>query len=219
MRHAPLLAMTTALIATTSAAAPMNPLLEPWRGPYGGVPPFDKSQPALLAPALEAGMAENLAELQRIADDPSPPTFENTIAAMERAGRALTRAYTVYGIYGATLSDDAVQAVERDMEPKLAAFRDRITQNEKLFKRIAAVYETRATSGLTPEQQRLAWLTYTNFVRAGAKLDAPSKTRLAAINQQLAGLFTRFSQNQLADEGERYTTLAAEGELAGLPAS
>ena len=219
MRHAPLLAMTTALIATTSAAAPMNPLLEPWRGPYGGVPPFDKSQPALLAPALEAGMAENLAELQRIADDPSPPTFENTIAAMERAGRALTRAYTVYGIYGATLSDDAVQAVERDMEPKLAAFRDRITQNEKLFKRIAAVYETRTAAGLTPEQQRLTWLTYTNFVRAGAKLDAASKTRLAAINQQLAGLFTRFSQNQLADEGERYTTLAAEGELAGLPAS
>ena len=216
MRHAPLLAMTTALIAT---AAPMNPLVEPWRGPYGGVPPFDKASPALLAPALEAGMAENLAELQRIADDPSPPTFENTIAAMERTGRALTRAYTVYGIYGATLSDDAVQAVERDMEPKLAAFRDRITQNEKLFKRIAAVYETRAASGLTPEQQRVTWLTYTNFVRAGAKLDAAAKTRLAAINQQLAGLFTRFSQNQLADEGERYTALASQDELAGLPAS
>lgn len=219
MRHAPLLAMTTALITAATAAAPTNPLLEPWRGPYGGVPPFDKDSPALLAPALEAGMAENLAELQRIADDPSPPTFENTIAAMERTGRALTRAYTVYGIYGATLSDDAVQAVERDMEPKLAAFRDRITQNEKLFQRIAAVYETRASSGLTPEQQRLTWLTYTNFVRAGAKLDAAAKTRLAVINQQLAGLFTRFSQNQLADEGERYTALADEGELAGLPAS
>ncbi|MFM7706842.1 MAG: M3 family metallopeptidase, partial [Gammaproteobacteria bacterium] len=159
------------------------------------------------------------AELQRIADDPAPPSFENTIAAMERAGRALNRAYAVYGIYGATLSDDAVQTVERDMEPKLAAFRDRITQNDKLFKRIAAVYDTRTTTGLTPEQQRLTWLTYTNFVRAGAKLDPAAKTRLAAINQSLAGLFTRFSQNLLGDEGGRYTVLAGEAELAGLPDS
>ena len=218
MRHAPLLAMTTALLATASAA-PQDPLLAKWTGPYGGVPAFDKASPAQLAPAMEAGMAQQLAELQAIADDPAPPTFENTIAAMERAGRALSRAYTVYGIYGATLSDDAVQAVERDMEPRLAAFRDRITQNEKLFQRIAAVYETRATAGLTPEQQRLTWLTYTNFVRAGARLDATAKARLAAINQSLAGLFTRFSQNLLADEGSRYTLLADEADLAGLPES
>ena len=224
MRHAPLLAMTIASItaavaSTTAAAAPSNPLLAPWAGPYGGVPPFDKASPALLAPALEAGMTEHLAELQRIADDPAPPTFENTIAAMQRAGRTLGRVGTVYGIYGATLSDDAVQAVERDMEPKLAAFRDRITQNGKLFERIAAVYGTRTTSGLTPEQQRLTWLTYTDFVRAGAKLDPAAKQRLAAINQSLAGLSTRFSQNLLGDEGSRYTVLAGEAELAGLPDS
>jgi peptidyl-dipeptidase Dcp len=226
MRRAPLLAMTTALIATTvppttpaAASPPLPTLAAPWTGPFGGVPPFDKASPAQLAPAMEAGMARQLAELQAIADDPAPPTFDNTIAAMERAGRALARAYTVYGIYGATLSDDAVQAVERDLEPKLAAFRDRITQNEALFRRIAAVYETRATAGLTPEQQRLTWLTYTNFVRAGAKLDATAKARLAAINQSLAGLFTRFSQNLLADEGSRYTLLADEADLAGLPES
>ncbi|MFM7707706.1 MAG: M3 family peptidase, partial [Gammaproteobacteria bacterium] len=134
MRHAPLIAMTTAFIATAlspavthAVDAPPNALNAPWVGPYGGVPPFDKASPALLAPALEAGIALDLAELQRIADDPAPPSFENTIAAMERAGRALNRAATVYGIYGATLSDDAVQAVERDIEPELAAFRDRIT--------------------------------------------------------------------------------------------
>jgi peptidyl-dipeptidase Dcp len=220
MRLAPLLAMTTALLVTaTASAAPSNPLLAPWVGPYGGVPRFDKASPALLAPALEAGMAGHLAELQRIADDPAPPTFENTIAAMERSGRALSRVGTVYGIYSATLSDDAVQAVELEMEPKLAAFRDRITQNDKLFQRIAAVYETRASSGLTPEQQRLTWLTYTDFVRAGAKLDPAAKQRLAAINQSLAGLFTRFSQNLLADEGNRYTLLAEEADLAGLPDS
>jgi peptidyl-dipeptidase Dcp len=138
---------------------------------------------------------------------------------MERSGRALSRAYTVYGIYGSTLSDETVQGVERDLEPKLAAFRDRITQNDKLFQRIAAVYDTRTTSGLTPEQQRLTWLTYTNFVRAGAKLDPAAKQRLAAINQSLAGLFTRFSQNLLGDEGSRYTVLAGESDLAGLPDS
>jgi peptidyl-dipeptidase Dcp len=131
----------------------------------------------------------------------------------------LRRAYTVYGIYGSTLSDDAVQAVERELEPKLAAFRDRITQNDKLFARIAAVYDTRMTAGLTSEQQRLTWLTYTDLVRAGAKLDAASKTRLAEINQSLAGLFTRFSQNLLADEGSRFTQLGAEADLAGLPES
>ncbi|MBU6378781.1 MAG: M3 family metallopeptidase [Gammaproteobacteria bacterium] len=218
MRQILPLLMSTALITAVAAATP-NPLLQSWSGPYGGVPPFDKASPALLAPALEAGMAEHLAELARIADNPAPATFANTIAAMERSGRALDRASTVYYIYSSTLSDDAVQKVERDIEPKMAAFRDSITQNEKLFKRIAAVYETRASSGLSAEEQRLTWLTYTNFVRAGAKLDSAAKKRLAQINQSLAGLYTRFSQNLLADENERYTVLADEAELVGLPAS
>jgi peptidyl-dipeptidase Dcp len=168
---------------------------------------------------MEEGMALHLKELQAIADNPAPPSFENTIAAMERSGRALDRAATVYYIYSSTLSDDAVQQVERDIEPKLAAFRDRITQNEKLFKRIAAVYASRESSGLTPEQQRLTWLVHNNFVRAGAKLDAAAKQRLAAINQSLAGLFTRFSQNLLGDESERFFVLQTEADLAGLPES
>ncbi|NDE01403.1 MAG: M3 family peptidase, partial [Gammaproteobacteria bacterium] len=217
MRHVLPLLMTTALITTAVAAD--NPLLRPWAGPYGGVPPFDQASPALLAPALEEGMALHLKELQAIADNPAPPSFENTIAAMERSGRALDRAATVYYIYSSTLSDDAVQQVERDIEPKLAAFRDRITQNEKLFKRIAAVYASRESSGLTPEQQRLTWLVHNNFVRAGAKLDASAKQRLAAINQSLAGLFTRFSQNLLGDESERFFVLQTEADLAGLPES
>ncbi|MFM2109439.1 MAG: M3 family peptidase [Gammaproteobacteria bacterium] len=213
------LVMSTVLVTAATAATPTNPLLDPWAGPYGGVPPFDKASPALLAPALEAGMTAHLAELDRIANDPAPATFANTIAAMERSGRALDRASTVYYIFGSTLSDDAVQQVERDIEPKMAAFRDSITQNEKLFRRIAAVYETREKSGLTAEEQRLTWLTYTNFVRAGAKLDVAAKKRLAEINQSLAGLFTQFSQNLLADESERYTVLESEAELAGLPES
>ncbi len=201
------------------AAAPANPLLAPWSGPYGGVPPFDAARVEHLLPALEAGMAEQLREIDLIAVDPAEPSFANTLAALERSGRTLDRVRTVYGIYSSTLNDAAVQAVEREMAPKLAAFSDQITQNEALFKRIAAVYESRTTAGLTPEQQRLAWLYYTDFVRAGAKLDATAKKRLSEINQQLASLYTKFSQNVLADENEGMLVLESEADLAGLPPS
>ncbi|MCE3285450.1 MAG: Dipeptidyl carboxypeptidase Dcp, partial [Steroidobacteraceae bacterium] len=163
-----------------------------------------------------AGMSEQLAEIDRIANDPAAPTFANTIAALERTGRTLDRVSTVYGIYSSTLNDDAVQAVEREMSPKLAAFRDQITQNARLFERIARVYDTRETAGLTPEQQRLAWLYYTNFVRAGAKLDANAKKRLSEINQELATLFTQFGQNVLKDENEQVVTIERDADLAGL---
>ena len=198
-----------------TSAAPANVLLAPWTGPYGGVPPFDQVKVADLQPALEAGMAQQLAEIDRIANDPAAPTFENTIAAMERTGRTLDRVSTVYGVYSSTLNDDAVQAVEREMAPKLAAFSDQITQNQKLFERIAKVYETRETAGLTPEQQRLTWVYYTNFVRAGAKLDAAAKKRTAEINQELARLFTAFGQNVLKDENDGVIYLDKEADLAG----
>ncbi len=202
---------------TDTSAAPANVLLAPWTGPYGGVPPFDQARVADLQPALEAGMTQQLAEIDRIANDPAAPTFENTIAAMERTGRTLDRVSAVYGIYSSTLNDDAVQAVERVMAPKLAAFYDQITQNQKLFERVAKVYETRETAGLTPEQQRLTWVYYTNFVRAGAKLDAAAKKRTAEINQELAKLFTAFGQNVLQDENESVIYLDKEADLAGLP--
>jgi peptidyl-dipeptidase Dcp len=206
------------LLGGAAAAAPeSNPAMSPWTGPYGGVPPFDRVKPEHLQPALEASMQEALAELEAIANDPAPPTFENTIAAMERAGRTFDRVTTIYGIYGNNLSDETVQAVEREMEPRLAAFYDSITQNEKLFERIAAVYDARETSNLTPEQKRLTWLRYTNFVRAGAKLDGPAKKRLSEINQRLAALYTSFSQNLLADETDHFLLIEDEADLAGLP--
>jgi peptidyl-dipeptidase Dcp len=213
-----LLATTPTHAETNAAAAkPGEVLLAPWTGPFGGVPPFDRAQVTDLQPALDAGMALQLAEIDRIANDPAAPTFDNTIAAMERTGRALDRAITVYGIYSSTLNDEAVQAVEREMAPKLAAFSDQITQNPKLFERIAKVYETREKSGLTAEQQRLAWVYYTNFVRAGARLDAASKKRMSEINQSLAQLFTTFSQNVLKDENEGVIFIEREADLAGLP--
>jgi peptidyl-dipeptidase Dcp len=208
---------------TTAAEAvgtqPRNPLLAEWRGPYGGVPPFDRVEVGHFQPALEAAMAENLAEIDRIAADPAAPTFDNTIAALERAGRTLNRVQTAYGVWSSTMNTPEFQAVEREMAPRLAAFYDRITQNEALFRRIDAVYGSPGRAQLTPEQQRLAWLYHNNFVRAGARLDAASKARLSEINQQLAGLFTRFNQNVLADETNHFLTLRSEADLAGLPQS
>jgi peptidyl-dipeptidase Dcp len=207
-----------------SAAQPLavsstNPLLTEWTGPYGGVPRFDQVEVAYFQPALEAAMAENLAEIERIAADPSSPTFENTIAALERTGRTLRRGSTVYGVWSATMNSPEFQVVEREMAPKLAAFSDQITQNEALFRRIEAVYESPEKATLTPEQQRLVWRYYTNFVRAGAKLDDSAKSRLSEINQRMAGLFTSFSQNVLADEANYSLTLESEADLAGLPQS
>jgi peptidyl-dipeptidase Dcp len=211
---------------TTESARPAaeadgfeSALLEDWHGPYGGLPPFDRVEVPHFEPAFEVAMAENFGEIERIAADPAAPTFENTIAAMERAGRTLRRVMAVYGVWSANMATSEFQTAERVIEPRLAAFRDRITQNEPLFGRIEAVYETRETAGLTPEQQRLTWLTYTNFVRAGARLDEDAKSRLSAINQRLAELFTEFNQNVLADESEQYLLLESEADLAGLPES
>ena len=196
-----------------------NPLLAKWEGPYGGVPPFDRVQIPLFKPALEAGMTEQLAEIQKIAGDPAPPDFENTIAALERSGRTFARVGTIYNVWGATMSNPEYQAVQREMAPRLASFSDQITQNEPLFKRIEAVYNSPAKAKLNAEQQRLTWVYYTNFVRAGARLDPDAKKRLSQINQQLAGLYTKFSQNVLAEETDQFLVLKSEEELAGLPQS
>ncbi|MCC3152755.1 M3 family metallopeptidase [Hymenobacter sp. BT770] len=212
-------AQTTSGAAATAASAATNPLLAPWSGPYGGVPAFDKVKVEQFKPALEAAMAENLREIDVIAGNKGAPTFDNTIAALERAGERLDEVRTVYGIWSGTLSSPDVQAIEREMSPRMAAFADKINQNEPLFRRVEAVYNSPAKKKLTPEQQRLTWVYYNNFVRAGAKLDATAKTRLSAINQQLAGLFTRFSQNVLADETDSVLVLKSPAEMSGLPTS
>src|SRR6185503_5202935 len=107
-----------------------NPLLAEWVGPYGGVPPFDRVQVALFKPALESAMAEQLAEIDRIANNSAAPDFENTIAALERSGRTFDRVTTLYGVWGGTMANPEFQAVQREMAPRLAAFNDQITQNE-----------------------------------------------------------------------------------------
>jgi len=196
-----------------------NPLLQKWTGPYGGVPAFDKVKVEHFKPALEAGMKENLAEIDAIANNPRPATFENTIAQMERAGSTLERVSAVYSTLSGTMSTPELRAVEREMGPKLAAFSDTISQNEKLFKRIESVYNKRDSLKLTAEQNRLTWRYYTNFVRAGAKLNAGQKKRLSEINQELSIRFTKFSQNLLADETDRFINFENASDVVGLPKS
>ncbi len=207
------------MILVMSHLASANPLLDPWGGPFGGVPAFDRARIADFEPALEAAMAEQLAAIERIATDPTPPTFENTVAASERSGRTLDRVQTIYGVYGNNLSDDAVQEVERRMAPRLAAFQDRIVQNKAFFDRVTAVHESADKAGLSSEQRRSAWLLFTNLTRAGARLGPGEQAELAAINQQLAELHTVFAQNVLKEEDGSAVFLDAETDLAGLPES
>ena len=196
-----------------------NPLLEPWTGPYGGVPGFVGVTVGDFEPALTAAMQEAREEIARLTSSSEPPTFENSCAAYEDVGRTLQRVSTVYHVWESTLNGSEFQAVEREMEPRLAAFRDEIVQNQKLFERIAAVYESRDKANLTSEQQRLVWRQYTDLVLTGAKLGAADKTRLAALNQRLASLFTTFSQNVLSDEETYTVVLDSEADLVGLPDS
>ena len=207
--------VAAALSPSVSMAQASNPLLQKWTGPYGGVPAFDKVKVEQFKPALEAAMAKNLAEIDAITANKAAPTFENTIAALEDAGRTLNDVSTYYYIWGSNMSTPEFQKVEEEMDPKLSAHYDKINQNAALFARIEAVYTSPDKAKLTPEQQRVLWIYYTNFVRSGAKLSPEAKARVGAINTELAGLYTKFSQNLLADENTWIELTPAD--LAGLP--
>lgn len=215
---AALLATTPVIVSSADNTMTQSSLTAPWSGPYGGVPAFDKVRVEDFKPALEEAMAEMLSEVDAIASRKDMPSFANTIAALENAGRKLQRVRTVYEIWNGSLSTPQTQAIEEEMAPKLAGIYDKITQNEALFARIEAVYNSPDKANLSPEQQRLTWLVTTNFIRSGAKLAPEAKQRVADINQRLATLFTQFSNNILADENDYVHFLKAE-DLAGLPDS
>ena len=204
--------------SSTSQAGENNILLQAFKGPYGGVPAFDKMSLSDLEPAFEKAMAINLKEIEAIANNPAPPTFENVIVALEKAGAELSRIYTYYGIWRSNKSSPEFREIQGKLSPKLSAFSTKIIQNEKLFARVKAVYESDEMKQLTPEEQRVTWMRYNRFARNGATLDGEAKKRYAEINQELATLHTQFSNNVLADE-ENYVTYITEDQLDGLPAS
>lgn len=203
--------------ATTQALA-SNLLLAEWEGPNGGVPAFDRMDLAPLKAAIEAGMAAEIAEIEAIANNPAKPTFSNTIEAMERTGEPLGRAMTYYGLWSGNLSSPDFRAIQTEMAPKLSEHSSKIILNPALFARIKTLHDSMDTLDLTPEQQRLLKVTYDRFELSGANLSDEAKARYAAINQELAELYTKFSNNLLADE-EGYVTFLTEAESAGLPAS
>ncbi|WP_221627098.1 M3 family metallopeptidase [Pontibacter sp. Tf4] len=195
-----------------------NPLLKEWTGPYGGVPAFDKMNLADLKPAMEKAMAMNLAEIEAIANNPQPATFENTIEAMERAGEELGRVFTYYGIWSSNVSTPEFRKVQAEMAPKISEFSSKINQNEKLFQRIKTVYENSRKNPLPADQQRVVQLVYEGFAMEGADLSPEAKKRYAEINKELSSLYTAFSNNVLADE-ENYVTYLTKDQLSGLPES
>lgn len=196
---------------------PANSVLAPWTGPYQGVPAFDSVSLGDLKPGLEWGMQRSLAEIDQITAQTDAPTFANTIIPLEKSGEDLGRIFSYWGIWSSNNSSPEFRAIQQEMAPKLSAFSSQITQNAALFARIEAVYnDSAAMENLTAEEQRMVKLRYEGLVRDGAKLDDEKKKRYAEIDQRLAELYTKFSNNVLHDE-ENYNTVLGEQDLDGLP--
>lgn len=192
-----------------------NPLLDDWHTPFGA-PPFAAIAPAHFLPAFEQAMQAHLAEVDAICASSAPPTFDNTIVALERSGRALRRVSAVFFNLAGAHTNDALQAIEREIAPRLARHRSAIQQNETLFRRIEALHQ-QDLSGLSDEQRRVLDRYHTIFLRAGAGLEPEAKRRLAQIVERLAALGTAFSQNVLKDEQSYALVLETEADLTGLP--
>ncbi len=199
------------------SAAPdaANPFAAPSTLPFEA-PPLDRIKDSDFQPGLEQGMAQQLAEIEKIADNPAPATFDNTIVAMEKSGRMLERAQRVFAALTQANTDDALQKVEETEAPKLAAHNDAIYLNPKLFARVQAIYDKRDTLHLDPEALQLVKVYYQQFVHAGAKLSDADKTKLRAINEQLSTLETAFDHKLLAATKAAALVVDDKAKLAGL---
>lgn len=203
-------------VQTLTAQANQDPLLKPWTGPHGGVPPWDQARAELVGPALELGVRLQEAEVQAIANNPARPTFENTMVPMQDSGRHLDRALTIFGVMTDNVSNEQIQAVEAEWSPRITAAYNAITFNRALFNRINDLYERRATLGLSAEQLRLLERSHNQFVRAGAAATPEQQARLGAINEELSTKFADFGRRLLADENTAIF-ITNRRDLAGLP--
>src|SRR6266513_2436532 len=192
--------LNAAQITSVYDAEPIgNPLLKASTLPYH-YPPFDKIKNAHFIPGIQAGMKEQLKEVDVIAASADKPTFENTVVALERTGRLLDRAETTFSNLNSADTNPARQKIETEIAPKLSAHRDAIHLNGKLFARIQQLYDNRDKLGLDPESAYLLERYYKDFVRAGAKLSDPDKEKMKKINAELATLQTQFEQNVLREK-------------------
>lgn len=214
--YTPLLIFLGLVVLSCTTDWNLNKLLKSWTGPYMGIPAFDKMKVVDVKPAMLKAMELNLSEIEAIATNPEPPTFENTIVAMERSGKVLDRVFTYYGIFSSNMSSPEFREVQTELAPLFSEFQSKITQSEQLFQRIKTVYEASKIKPLEADQQRVVELTYQGFAMNGADLDDVKKKRYAAINKELSSLYTKFSNNVLHDE-ENYVTYLKENQLDGLP--
>ena len=179
-------------------------------------PPFDRIDDAHYTPAFERGMADQIAEIEAIAGASEPPTFENTIVALERSGQLLNRVAATFFALSSADTNDAINAIRNEMAPRLAAHTDRMLLDAGLFARVESLYEQRADLGLDDESRRLVEEYYVDFVRAGARLSDAEKERMQAINARLAELSSRFTQNVLDEVNASAVVVESRDELAGL---
>ena len=205
----------TPAVSADAKFGPANPFYAPSTLPFDA-PPFDKIKDEDYQPAIEAGMAEELSEIQAIADNPAPPTFENTLVAMEKTGHLLQRARAAFGAVTGANTNPLLQKVRTEEAPKQAAHHDAIYLNAKLFARVAAVYQQRATLKLDGESPRLLEVTYDNFVRSGANLSEADKTELKKLNEEISTLSNRFSTKLLAATKDGAYVSTDKSALAGL---
>lgn len=201
--------------APIAAETETNPLLVDSTLPYG-MPPFDQIRNEHYLPAYERAMALESEEIEDIASNPQPPTFENTIVAMERSGQALTRVARIFSNVNGANTNPELQAVQREMAPRLSAHNDSISLNPALFARVDTLYQQREELALDPEAERLLERYHTSFVRSGAQLSEEQKQRLREINSELASLSTQFTQNVLAEVNASAVVVDTREELAGL---
>ncbi len=206
----------TQAVEASAAAIAGNPLFTDWTAPHGA-PPFDAIKAEHFVPAFEHAMALHRAEIDAIASDPEPASFDNTIAALERAGGDLQLVQRTFWALASSATNDDIRAIQREMSPRLAAHASAISLNEDLFARIDALYRASGDLGLDAEQARVLERTHTSFVRAGAELEGADRERLAEIIEDLASHYTAFSQNVQKDSEAFTLVLESEADKAGLP--
>ncbi|MBE0658221.1 MAG: M3 family metallopeptidase [Bryobacteraceae bacterium] len=202
--------------AQTTAPASDNPFFREWTGPFG-MPPFAEIRNEHFLPALERGIAEQRKEVIAIAENTAPPTFANTIEALDKTGELLDKVSGVFSNLAGAETNETIEGVSRKVAPMMAALRDDRMMNPKLFARVKAVWEKRNSSGLDAEQIRLVDEMYKEFVRGGANLDEAGKARLRAINAELSTLSVRFSQNLLKETNAYKLVIEKKEDLSGLP--
>jgi len=198
------------------ANASVNRALVEWSG-HEGMPRFDLVKDEDFAPAFEVALASHEAEIDAIANNPEAPSFENTVVALEIAGDELSRVSSLFWGKAGAHTNETIQALEREIAPKMSRHYSKIGTNAALFGRIDALWEKRAELGLTLEQERVLERHWKGFVKSGAKLEKPEQDRLSSIGEKLAGLGAQFGQNVLGDEKEWSLKLTDEADLEGLP--